>query len=39
MSENDSEDYFSSLCNMAENLEEELAEIYNDIREYCGRCE
>ena len=38
MSEKKSDEYFTSLCNMAEMLEEELAEI-TTVREYCKRCE
>lgn len=37
MSQSNPDDHFSSLCNMAECLEKELAEI-NTVRDYCGRC-
>ena len=38
MGEDAGQDYFASLCTMAESLEEELAELM-PIRDYCQRCE
>lgn len=38
MGEDAGQEYFASLCDMAQMLEEELAEI-SPIREYCSRCE
>jgi len=38
MGEDAGQDYFASLCTMAESLGEELAELM-PIRDYCQRCE